>query len=211
MGRLREAVSRVWAAKQWLGLPGERYVETPPPEPREPDALGQEVARAALTLIHGQRHALAGRRALVLANRALGRDGAPTDPELRRLAESSISTVSFHVLDPHPTPARVDALLASAAVAEGALVFLDLVGVSPEGASPGKEMVALAQALKRMSLPVGVVVMGDPYALPRFRDADLLLYQPGDAAPYLEAVFAYLLGQVEATGRLPITVPGLAG
>ena len=206
--RLQEAVGRIWAAKQWLGLPNERFVPTPPPAAKEYGGLAQEVARAALTLVHGRREPLIGRRPVVLANRARRLDGSLLEADLQRLAATHLAPVALHFFEARPAPAQIDAAL-TAAGAEAALIFFDRAG-APEGGTVGEAMVAVAQALKRMGLPVGVVVMGNPYVLPRFRQADLLLHLPGDAPPFLEAALAYLLGRIEAPGRLPVTLAGLA-
>jgi beta-N-acetylhexosaminidase len=206
--RLEEAVRRVWAAREWLGLLGERYVATAAAVGRPEPTLAQELAQAALVAIRGRPELLAGRPLLVLANRSLRPDGTPLEDDLRHLAAGRLRLVAFHTLDPRPAPSQLDGALAAAGGAEGALLFADLPGDQPDSPAAGT-LAAMAQALKRLGLVVGVVAVGDPYALARFPAADLLLYLAGDSRPYLEAAFAYLLGQVEALGRLPVTVPGL--
>ncbi len=230
--RLREAVGRVWAAKERLGLPLERFVPEPgiraqvqgsadgyrahlpafsaagAPSPDGGEgrqALAREVAEASLTLLRGHREMVARSRAVVATCHALRGDGSAVHADLGRLTAAHLAQATFHTLDPRPAAQQLEATLDAASSAGAALLFLSL---PPGGqASPATEaLVALAPALKRLGVPLGVVAMGNPYALSRFPAADLLLYLPSDTPPYLEAAFAYLLGQIEAPGKLPVTV-----
>lgn len=208
LARLEEAVRRIGRAKRWLGLFEDRCVPTPAEAPAVAD-LADELARAALVRVRGGWDLLAGRRALVVANRRVRADGSAMEGDLQRLAAGYLAQAAFRGLDPRPTPAQVDGVLTAAAGAGAALIFW---GAPLEGEGPSQAaeaLVALAQALKRMGLTVGAVVLGDPSALARFTAADLLLHLPGDGLPCLEAAFAYLLGHAGAPGRLPVSVRGL--
>lgn len=77
---------------------------------------------------------------------------------------------------------------------------------------PGSQL-ALAQSLKATGKPLIVVVMaGRPLAIPELAElADALLYvwHPGSMAG--PAIADVLFGRVEATGRLPVTLPRSVG
>jgi len=206
--RLREAAGRVWAAKEWLGLPGERFVDLPPEEVAEVPALASEVARASLTVVWGRPERLAGPGAVVLSSRSRRADGSAVEADVRRLAGNLLTDVSFYALDPDPAPTQLDQVAASAATARAALLFVDAVGAGADW--PGlKAMAALAQTCKRVGLPVGVFLLGNPHVLARFCQVDLLAYLPGHEQPYLEAAFSFLLGRSGAPGRLSVTVAGM--
>ncbi len=205
--RLREAVERVWAARVWLGLPEERFVDLPPVEIPDVLVLAREVAHASLTVVWGRPERLAGPGPAVLTNRSRRADGSAVEADVRRLANNLLAEVNFHALDPDPAPSQVDEILASSAAARAALLFVDAAGLGAD-APDLKIMAALAQACRRAGLPVGVFLLGNPHVLAHFPQVDLLAYLPGHGEPYLEAAFAFLLGRSGAPGRLPVTVSG---
>jgi len=199
--RLHEAVARVEAARQRLAegpCAGEEALAAGP-------ELAREVARASLVAIRGRPHLVARRRPLVIAQRL-----APASGEtLRRLAASRLPGAGVHLLDAEPAPAQLETVMPATASAGAALLVVERSPGGWEGDALSEATIDLAQALKQRGLPLGVALIGDPSALPRFAASDLLLYLPGSAAPHLEALFAYLGGEFEPTGRLPIFVPGL--
>lgn len=207
LARLQEAVSRIWAAKAWLGLADERFVTPPADHWEQETALARQVARAALTAIRGQPSLVPWRHPLVLSNRVSRPDGRPLEADLARLAADQFPQATCRTLDPQPGAAQIDGALAAAGNVDAALLFLEIKPGDP--GDVGDAMAALAQAGKRIGLPVAVVVVGNPAPLIRFSGADLLIYTPSDALPDLEAAFSYVNGQFAASGRLPISVPGL--
>lgn len=209
--RLQEAVGRVWAAKEWLGLTRDRFVPTRPHDPEPGRRLVQEVARASLAAVRGQAALISGRRLLVLAIHANGDGTLPDVANLESLASKHVGGACVQTLDLQQGAGQVDELLAETSPAEAAIVFVGDKAPAPgrrDGSANGSLGVAI-RALKRAGLPVGVVLTGNPYALASFPEADLLLYAPSDAPPWLEATFAYLSGQADAPGRVPVSVPGL--
>ena len=212
--RLEDAMARIGACRAWLREREESAQGWTPGSPAA-DALAlgptlaREVAEASLALLRGRPDLLARPGLLVVANHLARLDGSQVDEELQRLAASYIGEPSFHLLDARRASEQLDTILDAAAMAPAALLFL---GLPPgrEAHSPIEASVALAQTLKRAGLPVGVVVMGSPYPLARFGEADLLLYSPGDAPAYLEALFACLRGELAPCGHLPMHVQGVA-
>ncbi len=206
--RLAEALGRIWAARRWLGLAGEARPAAWSAELERGPELAQEVARASLVAVHGRREPVARPRPLLVAHRQARPDGSLLEDDLRALAAARWPGSHLHLLDPRPAAEQLEEVMAAAGGADSALVFLDLPWTQPQGRLL-EAMAALAAALKRAGLPVGVVLMGNPVALPRWREADLLVYLPGDGAAALEAALACLGGGLEAAGRLPLMVPGL--
>jgi beta-N-acetylhexosaminidase len=212
--RLQEAVGRIWAAKAWLEAErhadmGSVGTETIEAQLQAGPELAREVARAALTVVRGRRELVAGPQPLLVAHRLARPDGSRFDDDLRRLAADCLPQAPVHVLDARPRPEQLEAVLDAARATASALLFLDLPPGSEERSRPAEATVALAQALKRAGLAVGVALVGSPQALARFPGVDLLLYLPGDDAAGLAAAFAYLNGEFEAAGRLPVMMPGL--
>ncbi len=206
--RLDEAVRRVWALKERLGLIERRYVEPNAPQTAGVRDLTCALAQASLVAVRQSPELVLGRKACLLTNAVRRSDKSAIDGNLKRLAARYLGAAPFYALDAHPSPEQIDALLAAAGSVDVVLIFLSLPSDEAAGASV-EALVAMAQAIKRMGPAVGVVVLGDAQALARFPAADLLLYLPGDGPEYLEAAFAHLLGRAGAPGRLPTPVPGL--
>ena len=199
--RLEQAVRRIWAVKEELGLLRERFASGEIPTGEEGPTLAREVAQAALIAVKGQPERLVRPGLLLLSAHPPCPEGSSVTSDLQRLAATYLPSASFQVLDGQPA-SQTDQVLAAAMAAEAAILFLD-----PAGAN--EALAGLARTLKRLGLAVGVVLMGNPYPLARFPEADLLLYIASSTPACLEAVFSYLLGQTRASARLPFTVRGL--
>ena len=208
--RLHEALGRIWAAKEWLGLFRNRFAE--PATDDEGQELAAQVARASLTAVRGKAEVVAGRPVFLCAAPTARLDGTRVDQDLARLARERFAQATFHTLAPGSACAGLDQAVASAGDAAAAILFVDL----PPQADPatgtmrGEALAALTHTLKSLGLPLAVVVLGNPYALPHFPEADLLLHAPSNLWPCLEAACAYLAGHGEAPGRLPVSVPGIS-
>jgi len=219
--RLEQAGARIAAARAWLrrqAAPARlRAVASfwPAMPPREEDALAggpalaRAVAQASLALLQGRPDVLPRRGLLVVAHRPVAPGSAAVAEHLAGLAAAHGEPPALHLLDAQPSPQQLEAAVDAASAAQAALLLLDLPPGHQAGA-PVEATIALAQALKRAGLPLGVVVMGDPFPLAQLRQADLLLYSPGDTLPHLDAIFACLRGELEPCGHLPVHVPGLA-
>lgn len=220
--RLQSAMARIAAARAWLRREPERAPTAAATSPWARTAtpvgdglalgpaLAREVAEASLALLRGRPDLVARPRLLVVAHRLARRDGSRVEADLRPLLVTHASEATYHLLDTPPKPEQVEAAAGEAAVADAALLLVDLPPGAEGAQASADALLALAQALKRAGLPLGVALMGDPYPLARFREADLLLYSPGDTLPHLQALFACLRGEVEPCHRLPLHVPGLA-
>lgn len=220
--RLQSALARIAAARAWLRGGAERAqrAATTSPWARAATpagdglalgpALAREVAEASLAVLRGRPDLVARPRLLVVAHRLARPDGSRVDEDLRRLVAAHAGEATLHVLDTPPTPEQVEAVAGTAAGADAALLLVDLPPGAGGAHASQDALLALAQALKRAGLPLGVALVGDPYPLARFGEADLLLYSPGDTLPHLEALFGCLRGEVGPCGHLPVRVPGLA-
>jgi len=211
--RLQEATARIDAARAWLRereLPSPKDLASLENELSQGPTLAREVAASSLTLLRGRPDLLARPGLLIVTHQMARPDGSRVDDDLQRLAMAADGKPAFHALDAHAAQEQAGGVIDAARTAGAALLLLDLPPGAEERGTLREGIIALAQALKRTGLPVGVVLMGDPYPLARFGEADLLLYAPGDTPAHLEAVFAFLRGEAEAPGRLPVIVPGLA-
>lgn len=206
--RLQQAVGRVWQAKEDLGLWRRRFATGELPEGGEGPRLAREVAASSLVVLRGRPEALLARPLLAVTTPALRCDGSRVDHDLARLARTVLGT-EMKVISVQPSlPAEAAALPSGAEEARAALLCVDLQPDSPAARGDGtcRGLVPLAEGLKRLGLPLGVVLLGNPYALPCFPMADVLLYAPGDAPACLEAALDCLVGRLQPGGKLPVTI-----
>ena len=64
----------------------------------------------------------------------------------------------------------------------------------------------LIQQLQQQGKKVGVIIFGTPYSVPSCKAADMILVAYEDVIPAQAAAAQVLLGQVHATGRLPVHI-----
>jgi hypothetical protein len=111
------------------------------------------------------------------------------------------------MVDPAPDHAQIAAARERAEAAGWAalLHFNRVQSFDPEAVLTSDELLALTDAVSGAGVPLTVVSLGSPYALPRFRTATAQVcgYSTCDAS--LRATLEVLRGTTPARGRLPVT------
>ncbi len=220
VARVDSSVHRILAAKAWLGLQRNRYVDparvgevVAAPEHERAAAL---MATRSLTLVRDPANQVPidpapHRRVAVIAFSAANDLGAgrALSAELRAIYGSG---VTFSRLDESLSQDVFDRALDQAQRADAVIFATFLMPISGQGhiQTPRRTQEVAAQ-LAALSKPTVLVAFGDPYGpaslLPR--SAYLLAWQPrGDHAQ--RAVARAIAGQAAITGVLPIDLPGTA-
>jgi beta-N-acetylhexosaminidase len=231
VARIDSSVRKVLMAKQWLLLDEHPFadIERIPfvVGSREHRLLAQQIARSAITVArndsallplqpYGKKRMLAVIISDTDDNRTeVNRPGSqwPNEPfgayfmqQLRRRSGS----IETHRLTPSSTPATFDSVLTRIARADIVLLPLYVkvrtasgsIGI-PENFSP------FIAGLVASGKPLVVAALGNPYAVSAFPSARAVLCSYGDSEPLVEAAVEALFGEIDVTGRLPVTIPGL--
>ncbi|HZS10576.1 MAG TPA: glycoside hydrolase family 3 N-terminal domain-containing protein [Blastocatellia bacterium] len=225
--RINASVERILRAKAALGLNERRLVDTGEVDREvsgpQSNAVAQEIAERSITLVRDERKLLPLK--LGKSSRLLNITFADDDPtftiqpfvsELRR-RELQVDSVT---LDQRAGEADVKRLLErldARAFSDRAADRFDAVIFSVTvRARSGKGSVALppvgsrlADELARRDLPLIVVSLGNPYLLTAMPNAKTYLtaYSPFPVSQ--RAMVRALLGEIDVTGRLPVSLPGL--
>lgn len=214
--QLDRSVDRVLAMKQRMGLMTNRYVDIDNlndklNDPKE-ETLAQSVADRAVTLVKDDKHLFpipkADRTCLVV----LG------ESTFTQRGESLTSTLRHNLRNLRvyvETPAVPDAVLTAAAedsrqcsqiyVAAFITVSANRGGVGLEGGL-GKFLNKLTQG----TVPVALISFGNPYLLRDFRNVSAYAATFSTTQTSENAAARAILGQISISGRLPVTIPGVA-
>ena len=232
--RINQSVRRVLAAKYDLGLVKERI--TPVEEidmnvaGKESTELAREIAEHAITLVRNDDKLVPlnslkrsarifnlaitnGDDRLWIANAfsgAIARTviSLPTDAAAGNLAGRKVETV---VIDDRSTDAEVQKALEQARGAD--LVIASLYGRVRTGQArsvglpePGAKALS---GLISNKLPLIGISFGNPYLLQSFPELRTYVVAYGDMPSLQQAAARALLGEIDITGKLPISLPGL--
>ncbi|MBV9279755.1 MAG: hypothetical protein JOZ41_06720, partial [Chloroflexi bacterium] len=175
---------------------------------RDHARVAERIASAAVTLVTGSLPRPV-RRPLIIATRMARRFGPPVEAQVRAaLTAAGWDDVDVLMVDPFPDGSQVAKAVEHARSAGWAalLHFNRVQSFDPEAVLTSEELVRLADAVGEAGVPITVVSMGSPYALPRFRraTAGLCSYSTCDASLY--ATVQVLRGAARPTGRLPVAL-----
>jgi beta-N-acetylhexosaminidase len=209
--RVRASVDRVRQLKSWL--------EAQPPAPSvsvvgaaEHRALAREIAARAVTVVRDDAHRLPLRlpsTARVAAVQVQLRNLTPADTSsyvecdlaaaLREVSPAAVDAISY---SSDPSADEISALCSH-------LQPYDLVIVTTVNAFAQTGQAALVNALLERTIPTIVLALRMPYDLMLFPTAPTYLCTYSALEPSIQAAAAVLFGQAEATGRLPVSIPGM--
>jgi beta-N-acetylhexosaminidase len=231
-GRINESARRVLAAKYDLGLVKQRITPLDAIDinvaGRESVDLAREIAEHAITLVRNDeklvplislkpdarifnlaitngddRLWIANSFSSALGRRLLSLPMAADNPTAR-----NVETV---VLDDRSTNAEVQKVLERAKGAD--LVIASLYGRVRTGQArsvglpdPGAKALS---ALITSRLPLVGISFGNPYLLQSFPELRTYVVAYGDMPSLQQAAARALLGEIDVTGKLPISLPGL--
>lgn len=218
--RIEESARRLLAAKYDLGLKRQRIA---PLEGIDrvvsndaATALAREIAEHAITLVRDEGRLLPasnlppGARIFNLAI-TNGEDRLwVANPFAGALAHGG-QKIEVTVLDERSSDKEVDKALDKAKDAD--LVVVSMygrvrTGQSNSGALPDAGTRALKKLIERKAPLVGIS-FGNPYLLQSFPDLKTYLVAYGDMPSLQRAAARALLGEIDITGKLPITLPSL--
>ena len=218
--RIEESARKILAAKFDLGLVKQRLapLEGIDTVVSNADAqrLAQEIAEKAVTLVRDEARLLPAvalkpdARVFVLAV-TNGEDRLfVAQPFWSTLARAGLK-FELSVLDERSSEKEVEKALERARGADlvvAALYGRVRTGQSNSGALPEPGQRALEKLIERKSPLVGVS-FGNPYLLESFKGLRTYLVAYGDMPSLQRAAARALVGQIDVTGRLPITLPNL--
>ena len=212
-GRLDASVARILAVKK--RFPPQpagfeeifRFIDLP-----EHRALSQEIARRSLTLVREAPGVLPLSRMQRIAHVVVTDQPQFTEEVTAALRSKLDSPPASFVLDPLSTPAAVEAAVSGAAAADVVIVSVAARFQSGRGSisipAGGRDAAARILAGPR---PVVVAVLGSPYLLRDFPAAGTALVAWGSQSDHQAALVRALFGEAAIGGRLPVTIPGIAG
>jgi beta-N-acetylhexosaminidase len=212
--RLEESLRRILAAKTRVGAPSPdferifRLVDNPAHR-----AVCEEIARRSLTLVREAPGALPlePRLRVVHVIASDGGQGRVGEDISRELKARLRNPPEVFVLDPRSDPQVAEAALQAASQADAVVLSLFVRFQSGRGtlalSDPQREIVArIAAAGKR----VVAVSFGTPYLLREIPELSTYIAAYGGQSDIQIAVARALFGEAAITGRLPVTIPGLA-
>lgn len=217
--RIEQSARKVLAAKFDLGLEQQRL--TPLDEidrvvgSRKAVELADDIAEHAITLVRNDARLLP---AEISPTKRIFNLAITNGDDRTWVAQSFIGTMSRAgikmetvVLDDRSSETEVSRVIDKAGKAE--LVILSLYGRVRTGqarsvALPEPGTKALNELLARNAPLIGIS-FGNPYALMSFPKLQTYLVAYGDMPSLQEAAAEALLGKIEITGKLPISLPGM--
>ena len=217
--RIEESARKVLAAKYDLGLSQQRITSLDEIDRavagKDAFHLANEIAEHTITLVRNDENLLPLKvsPAQSIFNLAItnGDDRAlVAQPFIAAMARGAQKMETI-VLDDRSSDAEVQKALDGAGRAS--LVIVSMYGRVRTGqarsvALPEPGMKALNELLNRHSPLVGIS-FGNPYVLLSFPKLQTYIVSYGDMPSLQEATARALLGQIDITGRLPISLPGL--
>lgn len=215
--RLDEAVSRVLAEKERVGLFRERSIPLQQVALKAgtlaQKATEEEVARRGLTLVReaeGTLPLLGDAKLLAVAIHD-ERTAIPIDATLQAELRRRTPAVDFVRLDPTSCAGEAAGIAEKAKGADAILVALFVRPRSGRGTiqipAEGKAAVA---ALVASGKPVVAVSFGSPYLLRDVPELSTYLCGYGPQALVQAAAARALYGEAAIEGKLPVTIPGVA-
>jgi len=214
--RIRESVAKILAAKERVGLDRKRSVDVEAIgdiiDSPEANDKAQEIADRAVTLVRNESNLVplqAPEHAcyVVLAEGRYSNEGQSFAQELRkRLPKAPLAT-----LDPSMSrEAMEQAVLKlpgcdtyALAAFSSAAAYRGTVGLSGD-------LPQWVQGLIASGKPVVFIALGDPYLLRSFPDVSAYLATFSTSRVSEVAAVRALFGEINITGHLPVTIPGLA-
>ena len=215
--RIQESVVKILAAKERLGLDRKRFVDleaigdvVDSPESNE---KAQEIADHAVTLVRntgGLIPLAAPDKAcyIMMAESRVSSEGQLFGQEVHRIAPRA----QLVTWDPSTSREQVDESLAPLATCESYAVaaFTSVGAYRGTVGMLGGELPRGLEALIATGKPVALIALGNPYVLRNFSTVAAYLATYSNVAPSELAAARALLGEVDITGHLPVTIPGLA-
>jgi beta-N-acetylhexosaminidase len=214
--RLEESVMRVLVAKAHVGLAANRLVDVDDihdvVSSPESMAVAQQISDKSVTLVKNDGglvplKAPATTAFFVLGESRTGVEGQAFASEMKK--RTAAATVIQ--LDPTMSDADIQAAVARASDATEYVVaaFASVAAYRGDVALAGAFPV-LIQQLIATKKPVVLLALGNPYLLRAFPDAAAYMTTYSSVPPSELSAVKALYGEIAISGKLPVTIPGLA-
>jgi beta-N-acetylhexosaminidase len=215
--RVEQSARRILAAKYDLGLVKERITPIDSIDQivgsKDVTALATEIAEHAITVVRDEDKLVplkAGKRVFNLAVTNGDDRSWIANPFVSRLKSAGVK-VETVVLDERSTLEEVQKAVNRAKAAD--LVIASLYGRVRSGQAssvgipqPGARALSWLMSEEK---PIVGISFGNPYLLLSFRGLRTYVVAYGDMPALQQAAARALLGEIDVTGRLPISLPGL--
>ena len=214
--RLDESVARVLAAKARLGLNRKRVVnlETIADVVGSPEAAerAQQVADRALTLVKDDKDSLPIRHPESACLFALSENRRSQQGQrLIEQVKKRDSNLTVYWLDPNMSKQDLDQVASKAENCSQIIVaaYVTVSAYRGNVALAGNYL-DFVNTLIAGKAPVTLISLGNPYLVRSFPNAAAYLTTYSPTPTSEEAVAKALFGEIPISGRLPVTIPGLA-
>ncbi len=216
--RIDESTEKVMAAKKKLGLlRGSRMVKldaiTDDLQADELDHLAEHVAERALTVVKDEKHLLPAPdtegSCLVLLNEF---QFTPRGEALVRTVRQGLPSVKVYLTNSAMPDSVLTAVAADTATSCKQIYAAAFVTVSASRGSVAMEggLNAFLDKMVHGPVPVALFSLGNPYLLATFPDVSTYAAAFSTASSSELAVGRAILGQIPITGKLPVSIPGIA-
>jgi beta-N-acetylhexosaminidase len=214
--RIDESLNRVLAAKLRLGLYRSRYADykniAHVLDAPQDDERAQQVADHAVTLVKDNKDLLPLRTPdktclIALTESRYGREGW----RLMEEAQKRAPKMQFSMVDPKMSKADLDEVTRSTSACTEIVVAAYVSGSAYRGnvALPG-DYTSFVNTLIAGQTPVLLAALGSPYLVHTFPLASAYLTTLSTTETSETAFIRALFGEIPITGRLPVTIPGIA-
>lgn len=214
--RIDDSLARVLAAKSQVGLMRHRFVNVEEMDDQidtpEDEELARSVAAKAITLVKNQDEVIPLRKPaaacfLVLGSNRYSSLGRDFSAALQR----RVAGVKPQFLDPQMPPEELSAVATGAASCETVVLATFVQTAAYRGdAGLGGNYPAFLDQIFKLNKPVVLASFGSPYLLRAYPQVQAYLATFSTVSPSEEAMVAALMGDTPITGKLPVSIPGLA-
>ena len=211
--RVDTSVRRILSAKARLGLHERRLVDRADLDQGValPDDLerAQRVAESSITVVRndGSVLPLAGDRPMHLLHLVLssGYGGSAVYGPARSAISARRVRTTTRVFGPEVSLETADEIVEESAGYSHVLVSAFV----PGSGRLSQQQIDLIRRLERSDLPVVLVSFGSPYLLTQLPEIPAYVCAYGFASSSQRAAVAAIFGEIDTTGTLPVTIPGL--
>jgi beta-glucosidase-like glycosyl hydrolase/CubicO group peptidase (beta-lactamase class C family) len=216
--RIDESVSRILQAKFEQGLYRQPKIDLTAIEAivAKPDHLqkADEIAEAAVTLLRDDKHTLplpAEKLNNALVVTITDRKNATYDAPLNREIAKRIPNIRTGLIDPRTTVAEAQQLFQQADSVDAVIAGIFVTWGSYKGSvSLPDSVVRLIEQLLQTPTPLAVVSFGSPYEIRKIPQTPSYLCAYGTGSVAIRAATKALFGEIPITGKLPVSIPGIA-
>ncbi|HEX3685158.1 MAG TPA: glycoside hydrolase family 3 N-terminal domain-containing protein [Bryobacteraceae bacterium] len=214
--RIDASASKILAAKRSVGLFRTRLVAldsiSDDLEEQKLGGLAQSVAERAVTLVKDDKHLFPmaagdGACLIIIGERQFSQRGETLLDELHRRTPN----LTAYVVNPY-VPDNVLSFIAIEASHCKQIYVAAFVTVAANRGSVALEggLNTFMNTIVHSSVPVALIALGNPYLLRDFPDVSAYLATFSTASTSETAAARAMLGEIPITGRMPVSIPGLA-